>query len=129
MTPAPPSRVVVAGHGWSPCPKIDIVWNHDDDHGVGVKQAFENADRDEFYFLRGAGSCNAMQWIEDGEMEATVLCPPTQAADGIKIARLSPQGKSRSDLVQVQVPTRIVLTAPVATADNLDEYRPLCFDS
>jgi ABC-type sugar transport system substrate-binding protein len=119
----------VASNLLQAAPKIDIIWNHDDDQGVGVKQAFDNAGRDEFYFLGGAGSCNAMQWIADGSMEATVLYPPTQAADGIKLARLIAQGKSMSDLVQVQVPTRIVLNAPVVTADNLDEYEPLCFES
>jgi ABC-type sugar transport system substrate-binding protein len=110
-------------------PEIDIIWNHDDDQGVGVKQAFENANRDEFFFIGGAGSCNAMQWIADGSMEATVLYPPTQAADGIKLARLIAQGKGMSDLVQPEVPRRIVLNAPVVTADNVEEYEPLCFES
>jgi ABC-type sugar transport system substrate-binding protein len=109
--------------------QIDIIWNHDDDQGVGVKAAFDNAERNEFSFIGGAGSCNAMQWIEDGEMEATVLYPPTQAADGVKLARLIAQDKGMSDLVQVEVPTRIVLDAPVVTADNLEEYRDLCFQS
>jgi ABC-type sugar transport system substrate-binding protein len=109
--------------------KIDIIWNHDDDQGVGVKAAFDNADRDEFFFIGGAGSCNAMTWIEDGEMEATVIYPPTQAADGIRLARLIAQNKGLSDLVQVEVPKRIVLNAPVVTADNVEEYRDLCFES
>jgi ABC-type sugar transport system substrate-binding protein len=110
-------------------PKIDIIWNHDDDQGVGVKAAFDNANRDEFAFIGGAGSCNAMQWIQDGEMEATVLYPPTQAADGIKLARLIAQGKGMSDLAQVEVPKRVVLNAPVVNKDNVEEYLPLCFDS
>ena len=70
-----------------------------------------------------------MQWIEDGEMEATVLYPPTQAADGIKLARLIAQGKGMSDLVQVEVPKRVVLNAPVVNKDNVEEYLPLCFES
>jgi ABC-type sugar transport system substrate-binding protein len=110
-------------------PKIDIIWNHDDDQGVGVKAAFDNAGRDEFAFIGGAGSANAMRWIQDGEMEATVLYPPTQAADGIRLARLIAQDKGLSDLVQVEVPKRIVLNAPVVNKDNLDEYLPLCFES
>ena len=101
-------------------PKIDIIWNHDDDQGVGVKAAFDNAGRDEFAFIGGAGSCNAMDWIKDGAMEATVIYPPTQAADGIKLARLIAQGKGMTDLVQVEVPKRIVLNAPVVTKDNVD---------
>jgi ABC-type sugar transport system substrate-binding protein len=110
-------------------PKIDIIWNHDDDQGVGVKAAFDNAGRDEFAFIGGAGSANAMRWIQEGEMEATVLYPPTQAADGIKLARLIAQDKGLSDLVQVEVPKRIVLNAPVVDADNVEEYLPLGFES
>ncbi len=110
-------------------PKIDVIWNHDDDQGVGVKAAFDNAGRDEFAFIGGAGSANAMRWIQDGEMEATVLYPPTQAADGIRLARLIAQGKGLSDLVQVEVPRRIVLNAPVVTADNVEQYLPLGFES
>ncbi|WP_043660317.1 substrate-binding domain-containing protein [Thermocrispum municipale] len=109
--------------------KIDIVWNHDDDQGVGVKAAFDAADRDEFKFIGGAGSANAMRWIKAGEMEATVLYPPTQAADGIRLARLLAQNKGMSDLVQVEVPRRIVLNAPVVTKENVDKYMPLGFES
>jgi ribose transport system substrate-binding protein len=109
--------------------EIDIIWNHDDDQGIGVKAAFDNANRDEFFFIGGAGSANAMRWIQDGEMEATVLYPPTQAADGIRLARLLVQNKGLSDLVQVEVPRRIVLNAPVVTADNVEEYLPLGFES
>ena len=110
-------------------PEIDIIWNHDDDQGVGVKAAFDNAGRDEFFFIGGAGSANAMRWIQDGEMEATVLYPPTQAADGIRLARLIAQEKGMSDLVQVEVPKRIVLNAPVVTAENVEEYLDQGFES
>ena len=110
-------------------PKIDVIWNHDDDQGVGVKAAFDDAKHDEFTFIGGAGSCNAMQWIKDGEMGATVIYPPTQAADGIRMARLIAQDKGLSDLVQVAVPKRIVLNAPVVTKENVDDYKDLCFQS
>ena len=110
-------------------PKIDIIWNHDDDQGVGVKAAFDNANRKEFAFIGGAGSANAMKWIQDGEMAATVIYPPTQAADGIRLARLIAQKKGLSDLVQVEVPKRIVLNAPVVTKGNVDQYLPLGFQS
>ena len=62
-------------------------------------------------------------------MEATVIYPPTQAADGIRLARLIAQGKGMSDLVQVEVPKRIVLNAPVVTQENVEEYLPLGFES
>lgn len=110
-------------------PQIDIMWNHDDDQGIGVMAALDSADRHEMALIGGAGSANAMRWIKEGKMEATVLYPPTQAADGIKLARLLAQGKGMSDLVQVGVPTRLVLQAPVVNADNVDEYMDLGFES
>jgi ribose transport system substrate-binding protein len=70
-----------------------------------------------------------MQWIKDGKMEATVIYPPTQAADGVRLARLLVQQKGLSDLVQVEVPKRIVLNAPVVTKENVDKYLPLGFKS
>ena len=112
-------------------PKIDAIWNHDDDQGVGVLAAIQNAGRDEFFMVGGAGSANAMREIQSGEsvLEATVIYPSTQAADGISLARLIVQGKSLSDIVSQGVPKRIVLAAPVVTADNVDEFIDNAFES
>lgn len=115
----------------SAAPKIDALWNHDDDQGVGVLAAIDAAGRDEFFMVGGAGSKNAMELIKSGDsvLEATVIYPSTQAADGIRLARLVVQEKAMSDLVEIEVPTRIVLNAPVVTADNVDKYLPTAFTS
>ena len=65
-----------------------------------------------------------MEAIQSGDsvLKATVIYPSTQAADGIKLARLLVQGKAMSDLVEVEVPARSQLYAPVVTADNVDQY-------
>ncbi|WP_324650825.1 substrate-binding domain-containing protein [Georgenia sp. H159] len=112
-------------------PQIDAIWNHDDDQGVGVMQAIENAGRDEFFVVGGAGSANVMRDIQSGDslVEATVVYPSTQAADGIRLARLLAQGKAMSDLVEVEVPRLIQLYAPVVTADNVDQYIDSAFES
>ena len=112
-------------------PQIDFLWNHDDDQGVGVMAAIENAGRDEFIMIGGAGSKNAMELIQSGDsvLKATVIYPSTQAADGIKLARLLVQGKSMSDLVEVEVPRTVQLYAPVVTADNVDQYIDTAFES
>ena len=112
-------------------PKIDALWNHDDDQGVGVLAAIENAGRDEFIMVGGAGSKNAMEEIKSGDsvLKATVIYPHTQAADGIKLARLVAQGKNMSDLTSQGVPRRIVLDAPVVTADNVDQFIDNAFSS
>ena len=112
-------------------PKIDAIWNHDDDQGVGVMAAIDSAGRDEFFLVGGAGSVNMMDRIkaDDSVIKATVIYPSTQAADGIALARLIAQGKTMSDLITPSVPFRIVLDAPVVTKDNVDEFIDLAFES
>jgi ribose transport system substrate-binding protein len=112
-------------------PQIDALWNHDDDQGVGVLAAIENAGRDEFFMVGGAGSKNAMQAIESGDsvLEATVIYPSTQAADGVRLARLLVQDKALADLVEVEIPRNVVLNAPVVTKDNVDQYIDSAFES
>ncbi|MEX5720660.1 substrate-binding domain-containing protein [Geodermatophilus maliterrae] len=112
-------------------PQIDAIWNHDDDQGVGVLAAIENAGRDEFFMVGGAGSANAMRAIQEGDsvLQATVIYPSTQAADGVRLARLIAQDKALSDLVEVEIPREIVLNAPVVTADNVDQYIDTAFES
>ena len=98
---------------------------------VGVLAAIEAAGRDEFFMVGGAGSKNAMDAIEadDSVLKATIIYPSTQAADGIRLARLIAQGKALADLVEVEVPNRIVLNAPVVTKENVDKYLPTAFAS
>jgi ribose transport system substrate-binding protein len=112
-------------------PKIDFLWNHDDDQGVGVLAAINNAGRDEFTMIGGAGSKNAMDLIQAGDsvLKATVIYPSTQAADGIKLARLLVQQKALGDLVEVEVPRTVQLYAPVVTADNVDQFIDTAFES
>ena len=111
--------------------KIDYLWNHDDDQGIGVLAAIENAGRDEFVMIGGAGSANAMRDIQDdsGVLKATVIYPSTQGADGVKLARLLVQQKGVADLVEVEVPRTVQLYAPVVTADNVDAYLDSAFES
>ncbi|MFZ4894880.1 substrate-binding domain-containing protein [Plantibacter sp. Mn2098] len=112
-------------------PKIDAIWNHDDDQGVGVLAAIDTAGRDEFFMVGGAGSANVMRAIEAGDsvLKATVIYPSTQAADGIALARLIVQGKGMSDLVESSVPRKVQLYAPVVTKDNVAVYLPSAFES
>ncbi|MET0929902.1 MAG: substrate-binding domain-containing protein [Aeromicrobium sp.] len=112
-------------------PKIDYLWNHDDDQGVGVLAAINSANRDEFTMIGGAGSADVMEAIKAGDtvLKATVVYPSTQAADGVKLARLLVQDKSMSDLAEIEVPRQLKLSAPVVTADNVDKYLPSAFRS
>ncbi|GAA1995915.1 substrate-binding domain-containing protein [Microbacterium pumilum] len=111
-------------------PQIDALWNHDDDQGIGVLAAIESAGRDEFFMVGGAGSLSAMEHIKAGDsvLEATVIYPSTQAADGVALARLIAQSKTMGDLITPSIPNRIVLDAPVVTADNVDQFIDLAFE-
>src|SRR6476661_5829045 len=112
-------------------PKIDALWNHDDDQGVGVMAAINNAGRSEFIMVGGAGSANVMRDIQADNtvLKATVIYPSTQAADGIRLARLLVQGEALGDLVEVEVPRQVKLYAPVVTKENVAEYLPSAFES
>ncbi|GAA3272405.1 MULTISPECIES: substrate-binding domain-containing protein [Dactylosporangium] len=112
-------------------PKLDAVWNHDDDQGVGVLAAIQQAGRKEFFMVGGAGSRDAMDHIKNGDtvLTATVTYPPSMASSAIILARLAAQGKGMGDLVELQVPKLIVLQSETITKDNVDKYLPLGFKS
>ncbi|PZG17018.1 ABC transporter substrate-binding protein [Nonomuraea aridisoli] len=111
--------------------KIDALWNHDDDQGVGVLAAINEAGRNEFIMVGGAGSANAMREIQSGNsvLQATVTYSPTMASSAIKLARLIAQGKGMSDLVERQVPQSITLASETITRENVANYMSLGFES
>ena len=61
-------------------PKIDVMWNHDDDQGVGVLAAIDKAGRDELLHRRRRLRQRDGLIKADDTMAATVTYPPTQAA-------------------------------------------------
>jgi len=112
-------------------PKIDAMWNHDDDQGVGVLAAINQANRKEFFMVGGAGSANAMRLIKEdsGVLKATVTYSPSMASSAISLARLIAQNKGLSDLVEKQVPASITLASETITKENVDQYLSLGFES
>ena len=112
-------------------PKLDALWNHDDDQGVGVLAAIDQAGRDEFIMVGGAGSRNAMELIkaDSGVLKCTVTYPPSMASSAIKLARLVAQNKGMSDLVENEIPASITLASATVTKENVDQYLPLGFAS
>ena len=112
-------------------PKLDALWNHDDDQGIGVLAAIDQAKRDEFFMVGGAGSRNAMDLIkaDNSVLKATVTYPPSMASSAIKLARLVAQNKGMSDLVENEVPASITLASATVTKENVDKYLPLGFAS
>jgi ribose transport system substrate-binding protein len=111
--------------------KIDAIWNHDDDQGVGVIAAIEETGRDEFFMVGGAGSLDAMELIQSGDsvLEATVTYSPSMASSAVSLARLVAQGKGMSDLAENEIPASITLASATITADNVEDYLELGFRS
>lgn len=72
-----------------------------------------------------------MREIQEGDsvVQATVIYPSTQAADGIKLARLIAHDRSLGDLSSHSVPRLVQLYAPVVTSENVDEYIDTAFES
>jgi ribose transport system substrate-binding protein len=95
-------------------PKMDALWNHDDDQGIGVLAAVKQANRSEA----------AIDAIVAGTsvLKATVTYSPSMASSAISLARLIGQGKGMSDLVELQVPKEITLASETITKDNAAKY-------
>ncbi|MGW1468974.1 substrate-binding domain-containing protein [Streptomyces sp. NPDC002308] len=109
--------------------KIDALWNHDDDQGVGALRAIEQAGRDEFLMVGGAGALSAFEVIkqDSGVLKATVLYPPTMAASAIDLARALGQAKGVGGLAEYEIPSSITLYSAVVDKDNIDQYMPTGF--
>ncbi|MFB7598582.1 substrate-binding domain-containing protein [Streptomyces sp. NPDC056160] len=110
-------------------PKFDALWNHDDDQGVGALRAIEQAGRDDFLMVGGAGALTAFQAIkqDSGVLKATVLYPPTMAASAIDLARALGQGKGVGGLAEYEIPSSITLYSAVVDKTNVDQYMPTGF--
>ncbi|WP_062213306.1 substrate-binding domain-containing protein [Streptomyces sp. NBRC 109706] len=111
-------------------PEFHAIWNHDDDQGVGAERAIDQAGRDEFFMVGGAGSLHAMEQIkaDNGVIKATVLYPPTMAASAIDLARAVGQAKGVSGLAEFEIPSSITLYSAVVTKDNVEQYLPTGFN-
>ncbi|KUF14535.1 substrate-binding domain-containing protein [Streptomyces silvensis] len=103
---------------------FDALWNHDDDQGVGALRAIEQAGRDDFMMVGGAGALSAFQEIKQdrGVLKATVLYPPTMAASAIDLARALGQGKGVSGMAEFEIPASLTLYSAVVDKDNVDQY-------
>jgi ribose transport system substrate-binding protein len=112
-------------------PRLDAVWNHDDDQGIGVLAAIQQANRSEFFMVGGAGSANAMRAIQADNtvLKATVTYSPTMASSAVALARLIGQGRGMSDLVEQEVPASITLASATITKENVADYMSLGFES
>jgi len=121
----------VAANLLQAAPRLDALWNHDDDQGIGVLAAIQQAGRGEFLMVGGAGSANAMRAIkaDNTVLKATVTYSPSMASSAVALARLVAQNRGMGDLVEKEVPTSLTLASATITKDNVDTYLPLGFES
>ena len=121
----------VASNLLQAAPKIDVIWNHDDDQGVGVMAAIENAGRDEFIMIGGAGSGNAMERDpgrrQRAEGDGHLPVDPGRRRHPAGPAPGPGQGDVRPGRGRGAAHGQ--LYAPVVTADNVDEYIDTAFES
>ncbi|GAA0812787.1 substrate-binding domain-containing protein [Spirilliplanes yamanashiensis] len=110
-------------------PKVDALWNHDDDQGIGVLAAINQTNRKEFLMVGGAGSKAAIEAIaaDNSPLKATVTYSPSMASSAISLARLIGQNKGLADLVELQVPKEITLASETITKENAANYMKLGF--
>ncbi|MFI5755067.1 substrate-binding domain-containing protein [Streptomyces sp. NPDC051569] len=108
---------------------FDACWNHDDDQGIGALRAIQQAGRDGFLMVGGAGSKAAMDAIkaDNSVLKATVLYPPTMAASAIDLARALGQAKGISGMAELEIPSQVALFSAVVDKENVDQYLPTGF--
>jgi ribose transport system substrate-binding protein len=96
---------------------------------VGALRAIQQAGRDEFIMVGGAGAKSAMDAIkaDNSVLKATVLYPPTMAASAIDLARALGQNKGVAGLSEMEIPTSLTLYSAVVTKENIDQYLPTGF--
>jgi ribose transport system substrate-binding protein len=109
--------------------KLDALWNHDDDQGVGVMAAIDSAGRTEFIMVGGAGSKGMMDKIkaDNTVLKATVLYSPSMSSSAISLARLLGQSKGVADLAEHEIPASITTYSAVVTKENVDQYLDVGF--
>lgn len=112
-------------------PKLDALWNHDDDQGIGVLAAISAANRKEFVMVGGAGSRTMIDKIkaDSDVIKATVLYSPSMASSAIALARLLGQAKGMGDLAEHEIPALITTYSAVVTKENAAQYADVAFDS
>ncbi len=112
-------------------PKIDAVFNQDDDQGIGVLAAIEEAGRDEFFMVGTGGSTDMMEHIQADNtvVKATALYSPIMSASAISVARLIAQSKGFGELPELAVPQTIIAYSAVVTKDNVGDYMRIGYRS
>jgi ribose transport system substrate-binding protein len=111
-------------------PRLDAVFNHDDDQNIGSEAAAAQAKRTEFFIVGNACSNTMLKHIKDGDarIEADVTFTPAISATAVSMARLIAQGRSMDDLAGLPMPSLILIDSELVTKENVDQYTQYGWD-
>lgn len=111
-------------------PKLDAVFNHDDDQNIGAEAAAEQAGRTEFFIVGVACSNTMLQHIKAGDarIEADVTFTPAISATAVSLARLIAQGRSPEVLAGLPMPSNVLIDSELVTAENVEQYEKFGWD-
>ena len=111
-------------------PRLDAVFNHDDDQNIGSEAAAVQASRKEFFIVGNACSNTMLKHIRNGDarIEADVTFTPAISATAVSLARLIAQGRSPEDLAGLPMPSLILIDSQLVTKDNVDQFAQFGWD-
>ncbi|MCW2556827.1 MAG: sugar transporter substrate-binding protein [Mycobacterium sp.] len=111
-------------------PKIDAVFNHDDDQNIGSEAAAKQANRTEFFIVGNACSNIMLKHIKDGDarIEADVTFTPAISATAVSLARLIAQGRLIPDLAGLPLPSNLLIDSELVTKANVDQFTKFGWD-
>ena len=111
-------------------PKLDAVFNHDDDQNIGSEAAAKQANRTEFFIVGNAASNIMLKHIKDGDarIEADVTFTPAISATAVSMARLIAQGRTMPDLAGLPLPSYMLIDSELVTKDNVDKFTKFGWD-
>ncbi len=111
-------------------PRLDAVFNQDDDQNVGAEAAAAQAGRKEFFIVGTSCSNVMLNHIRKGDarIEADITFTPAISATAVSLARLIAQGRLSSDLAGLPIPSNMLIDSELVTKDNIDQYAKLGWD-
>jgi ribose transport system substrate-binding protein len=111
-------------------PKLDAVFNHDDDQNIGSEAAAKQAGRKEFFIVGNACSNTMLKHIKAGDarIEADVTFTPAISATAVSMARLIAQGRSMEDLAGLPMPSQMLIDSELVTKDNVAQFEKFGWD-
>ncbi len=111
-------------------PKLDAVFNHDDDQNIGSEAAAKQANRTEFFIVGNACSNTMLEHIKNGDarIEADITFTPAISATAVAQARLIAQGRSMDDLAGLPMPSNMLIDSELVTKDNVAQYEKFGWD-